>query len=68
MAIQTTVVRFLNTEGTITLSGDFSVETLRSRFSSAFTWISNADAEVTQDGDSKTVVFKERVADKGASL
>lgn len=65
MATQTTVVKFLNTEGTITLNGDFTVDTLRSRFSSAFTWISNAEAEVVQEGTTKTVIFKERVADKG---
>ena len=65
MATQTTVVKFLNTEGTITLNGDFTVDTLRSRFASAFTWISNAEAEVVQEGTTKTVIFKERVADKG---
>ena len=65
MATQTTIVKFLNTEGTITLSGDFAVDTLRSRFASAFTWISNAEAEVAQEGTTKVVTFKERVADKG---
>lgn len=65
--ITTTVVRFLNTEGTVTLNGDFTVDTLRTRFASAFPYVANAEAEVSVDGSVKSITFKEKVADKGNS-
>jgi hypothetical protein len=64
MATQT-IVKFLNTEGTVTLNGDYAVDALRTKFASAFSWISNAEAEVTEEGTTKVVTFKERTADKG---
>lgn len=65
MSIETTTVKFLNTEGTVTLQGDQSIDSLRSRFSAAFTWISNASVDVTQEGNTKIVTFSESTARKG---
>lgn len=65
MAITTTVVKFLNVEGSVTLTGDVSVDSLRERFASAFPYVSNATAETAVDGSVKTIVFKENTGDKG---
>ena len=63
--INSTVVKFLNVDGTVTLNGDFSVETLRERFKGAFGYVTNATADVQVVGDVKTVSFSESTGDKG---
>jgi hypothetical protein len=66
MAITTTVVKFMNVDGTVTLTGDQSVDVLRERFKGAFGYVTNATADVAVDGSVKTVTFIENTGDKGS--
>lgn len=65
MAITSTVVKFMNVEGAVTLNGDFTVDVLRERFKGAFGYVANATADVAVDGAVKTVTFVENTGDKG---
>jgi hypothetical protein len=67
MAITSTVVKFMNVDGTVTLNGDFTVEVLRERFKGAFGYVTNATADVAVDGSVKTVTFVENTGDKGSN-
>jgi hypothetical protein len=64
--ISNTVIIIVSTDSEYKIPGDFSPEQIVANYSSSIPGIGNMVAEVTVDGNEKTVTFKPRTGSKGA--
>lgn len=67
MAISKTVIKFVNNDAIIELTGDRSVDSLRETFKGAFPYVTNGSVTTAVNGTTKTVTFAERSGDKGVN-
>lgn len=64
--ISTTVIVIVSTDSEYRIPGDWSAEQIASNYAASIPGIANMSAEVTVDGDTKTVTFKPKTGSKGA--
>lgn len=65
MAVTKTVVKFVNNDAVVELTGDRTVDALRETFKGAFPYVTNASVQTAISGTTKTITFAERSGDKG---
>ena len=64
--ISNTVIVIVSTDSEYRIPGDWSAEQIASNYAASIPGIGNMQAEVSVDGDVKTVTFKPKTGGKGA--